>query len=112
MIKTFVRTKSGRLKEKSVYVSKTDYDNIKSGDMNADSMINVLKKYANTGEGETIDGWGEVQTKQIKTTVRTKSGRIIEKTVMVSKEEYDELQKITKAGGDPSNVSDTHITYQ
>ena len=41
---------------------------------------------------------------QIKTMVRTKSGRMIEKTIIVSKEEYDELQKITKAGGDPSKV--------
>ena len=41
---------------------------------------------------------------QIKTMVRTKSGRMIEKTIIVSKEEYEELQKITKAGGDPSKV--------
>lgn len=42
---------------------------------------------------------------QIKTTVRTKSGRLIEKMIVVSKEEYDELQRITKAGGDASKVS-------
>jgi len=29
---------------------------------------------------------------------------MVEKTIMVSKEEYEELQRITKAGGDPSKV--------
>jgi len=36
--------------------------------------------------------------------VRTKSGRMIEKTILVSKEEYEELQRITQAGGDPTTV--------
>ena len=45
MIKTFVRTKSGRLKEKMVYVSRSDYDKMKSGGLDANEMMKVLKKY-------------------------------------------------------------------
>lgn len=41
---------------------------------------------------------------QIKTMVRTKSGRLIEKTILVSKEEYEELQRIAREGGDPSKI--------
>lgn len=36
--------------------------------------------------------------------VRTKSGRLVEKTILVSKEEYEELQRIAKEGGDVSSV--------
>ena len=36
--------------------------------------------------------------------VRTKSGRLIEKTILVSKEEYEELQRIAREGGDPSKI--------
>lgn len=65
MIKTFVRTKSGRLKEKTVYVNKSDYDKIKAGGMEAKEMMKVLKKYVKTEDGEKIDGWGEAVTKQV-----------------------------------------------
>ena len=65
MIKTFVRTKSGKLKEKTVYVNKSDYEKIKGGGMEAGEMMNVLKKYVKTEAGEKIDGWGEAQTKQV-----------------------------------------------
>ncbi|XP_067929601.1 uncharacterized protein [Watersipora subatra] len=109
MIKTFVRTKSGKLKEKTVYVNKSDYDKIKSGGMDGGEMMKVLKRYVKTEAGEKISGWGEAQTKQIKTMVRTKSGRMVEKTIVVSKEEYDELQKVTKAGGDPSKILQKYL---
>lgn len=36
---------------------------------------------------------------------------MVEKTIMVSKEEYEELQKITKAGGDPSTVCHRLLLY-
>ncbi|KAF6022896.1 hypothetical protein EB796_018797 [Bugula neritina] len=98
MIKTYVRTKSGRLKEKMVYVSKSDYDKIKAGNMNTEEVMKVLNKYVKPEDGEKIDGWGEAEVRQIKTMVRTKSGRMIEKTILVSKEEYEELQRITQAG--------------
>ena len=35
---------------------------------------------------------------------RTKSGRLVEKTIMVSKEEYEELQRIAREGGDPASI--------
>ena len=43
--------------------------------------------------------------------VRTKSGRMIEKTILVSKAEYEELQRITKEGGDPTKVCLVHTYY-
>lgn len=64
-IKTFIRTKSGRLIEKLVYVSKSDYDKIKSGDMDAGAILDVLKKYVKPGEGEKLDGWGEAEMKMV-----------------------------------------------
>jgi len=45
----------------------------------------------------------------VKTIVRTKSGRLIEKTIMVSKEEYDELQRIAREGGDPASVLNKYM---
>ncbi|XP_067932252.1 myosin-2 heavy chain-like [Watersipora subatra] len=103
-IKTYIRTKSGRLKEQLVYVSKSDYDKIKSGEMDASAVNQILNKYVKTKDGEKLDGWGEAEMKLVKTMVRTKSGRLVEKTIMVSKEEYEELQRIAREGGDPSSV--------
>ena len=37
-IKTYVRTKSGRLEERIIYVSKDDYDAIKEGGANANEV--------------------------------------------------------------------------
>ena len=65
MIKTFVRTKSGRLKEKMVYVSRSDYNKMKSGGLDANEMMKVLKKYVKPQDGEKIDGWGEAEVKQV-----------------------------------------------
>lgn len=66
-IKTYVRTKSGRLKEKLVYVSKSDYDKIKSGEIDSAQVMEVLKKYVKTEDGEKIDGWGEAEMKTVST---------------------------------------------
>lgn len=65
MIKTYVRTKSGRLKEKMVYVSKSDYDKIKAGNMNTEEVMKVLNKYVKPEDGEKIDGWGEAEVRQV-----------------------------------------------
>lgn len=64
-IKTYVRTKSGRLKEKLVYVSKSDYDKIKSGQIDSDQVMDVLRKYVKTEDGEQLDGWGEAEMKTV-----------------------------------------------
>lgn len=103
-IKTYVRTKSGRLIEKVVYVSKSDYDAITSGQVDAKDL---LKKYA--AEGETIEGWDEAKMKTIKTYVRTKSGRLIEKTIMISQEDYDAM---IKAGKNPDEILRKYLTLE
>ena len=102
-ITTYIRTKSGRRVAKLVYVSKEEYDQIQKGEVDATS---ILKKYVKMEEGEKIDGWGEPEMKAITTYVRTKSGRLIEKTVMVSKEDYEKLQKVMKEGGDPAMMAE------
>ncbi|XP_052065786.1 uncharacterized protein LOC127705470 isoform X1 [Mytilus californianus] len=101
-IKTYVRTKSGRLIEKVVYVSKSDYDAITSGQADAKDL---LKKYA--GEGEVIEGWDEAKMKTIKTYVRTKSGRLIEKTIMISQEDYDAM---IRDGKNPNDILKKYLS--
>ena len=102
-ITTYIRTKSGRRVAKLVYVSKDDYDKIQKGEVDANF---ILKKYVkDLKDGETIDGWEEAEMKAIKTFVRTKSGRLIEKVVMVSKADYERLQKVMKEGGDPAKMA-------
>ena len=101
-IKTYVRTKSGRLVEKVVYVSKSDYDAITSGQADAKDL---LKKYA--ADGEVIEGWDEAKMKTIKTYVRTKSGRLIEKTVMISQEDYDAM---IKEGKNPDDILKKYLS--
>ena len=51
-------------------------------------------------DGETIEGWGEAEMKAVTMKIRTKSGRIIEKVIMVSKEDYEKLQK----GGNMADI--------
>ncbi|XP_064632370.1 uncharacterized protein LOC135490795 isoform X2 [Lineus longissimus] len=89
-IKTFIRTKSGRLIEKLVYVSKSDYEAMKRGDVDANTL---LKKHMKLEDGETIEGWGEAKMRTITTKIRTKSGRIIEKTIQISEEDYQRMMK-------------------
>ena len=105
-IKTLVRTKSGRLIEKIVYVSKEDYDAITQGKVDAKEL---LKKYYKPAEGETIEGWDEAKMKTIKTYVRTKSGRLIEKTIMISQEDYD---KMIKEGIKPEDILKKYLPLE
>lgn len=95
-ITTLIRTKSGRLIKKTVYVSKDEYEKIKKGKLD---VKDVMKKYIKDSEG-IVEGWEESEMKAVKTLVRTKSGRLIEKTILVSKEDYEQL----KAGGDASKI--------
>ena len=108
-ITTWIRTKSGRRVAKTVYVSKSEYDAIKEGRVDASS---ILKKYVNAEDGETFDGWGEAEMKTIKTFVRTKSGRLIEKTILVSKEDYERLERIKAEGGDPSEIFGKYMSME
>ncbi|GFO14402.1 hypothetical protein PoB_004090700 [Plakobranchus ocellatus] len=91
-----VRTKSGRIVDKLVYVSKDDYEAIKAGKKDAKD---VLSKYA--ADGEAVEGWGEAKMRTIKTYVRTKSGRLVEKTIMITEDDY---QAMIKEGKDPAEI--------
>lgn len=106
-ITTWVRTKSGRRVQKLVYVSKDDYDALKRGDVDATEL---LKKYIRTEDGETIEGWGEAELKAVKTMIRTKSGRLVEKTILVSKEDYEKMQKLAKEGKDPMEILSKYLS--
>ncbi|XP_059175867.1 uncharacterized protein LOC131955682 [Physella acuta] len=105
-IKTYVRTKSGRLIEKLVYVSKEDYDAIKAGTKDAKD---VLKNYLKTEDGEQIEGWEDAKMRTIKTYVRTKSGRLVEKIIMISEEDY---QAMLKEGKDPNDIIKKYLTLE
>ncbi|KAK7484146.1 hypothetical protein BaRGS_00024635 [Batillaria attramentaria] len=93
-----IRTKSGRLIEKTLYVTEEDYKKMmeEGGDPNE-----ILKKYLKPDEQGEIQSWEKVPMKAIKTKIRTKSGRIIEKTIYVTEEDYN---KMMKEGGDPNEI--------
>jgi hypothetical protein len=65
------------------------------GDMN-----DILGKYMNEDDGK-IEGWEKAPAnpmKVVKTYIRTKSGRLIEKQILLTEEEYKKFQE---SGGDP-----------
>ena len=53
-----------------------------------------MKKYAK--EGESVEGWDEAKMKTIKTFVRTKSGRLVEKVIMISEDDYNKMLEAGK----------------
>lgn len=92
-IKTYIRTKSGRLVERIIFLSEEDYAAFKEGK----NVQDILKKYLSKDEAQGLESWDKDEVKAIKTYVRTKSGRLVEKLVYVSKEDYD---AITQGKGD------------
>jgi len=97
-VKIKVRTKSGRIIEKTIMVRADEYDRIVAG---GGDINDILGKYLGE-EGGTIEGFEKVEGKPmkvIKTMVRTKSGRLVEKIVMLTEEEYQAFQN---SGGDPN----------
>ena len=54
---------------------------------------------------ETIDP-ANTCVKAIKTMIRTKSGRLIEKTIYITEEDYN---KMMKEGGDPSSILNKYL---
>ena len=106
---TWIRTKSGRRVQKTVYVSKEEYDALKRGDLDAKS---VLQKYMKKEDLNRLEGWGEAEMKQLKTYVRTKSGRMIEKIVVVTAEDYERMQEIKRQGGDPNELLSKYISLE
>lgn len=58
VIKTYVRTKSGRLIEKTVMLTEDEYNEfLKSG-----GDPNFLKKFMDLKKGEVIEGWDKAST--------------------------------------------------
>ena len=108
-ITTWVRTKSGKRVQKTLYVSKKEYEAMKSGDVDAAS---VLKKYMKPEELKNLESWGEAKMKQIKTFVRTKSGRVVEKTVLMSEDDYAKMKQLEKEGKDPNEVLKNYISLE
>ena len=49
----------------------------------------LLKKYLTAEEAEGLESWDDEEMVAIKTMVRTKSGRLVEKLIYVSKSDYD-----------------------
>ena len=96
-ITTKIRTKSGRIIEKTVLVSAEDYDKLKQS--GADASI-ILGQYISAEEGN-IESWekdSKPSMRMIKTTVRTKSGRLLQKEILMDEEEY---QEFLEAGQNP-----------
>uniref|UniRef100_A0A1I8I866 Reverse transcriptase domain-containing protein n=1 Tax=Macrostomum lignano TaxID=282301 RepID=A0A1I8I866_9PLAT len=103
-IKTVVRTKSGRVIEKIVYVSRDEYDKIQRGEVDANA---VLRRRLNLKDGEQLEKWSAPKMRTITTRIRTKSGRIIEKKVLVSDEDY---QKLKEGKADLSKVLGKYLS--
>ncbi|XP_046353247.1 uncharacterized protein LOC124133066 isoform X5 [Haliotis rufescens] len=101
-IKTYIRTKSGRLVERIVFLNEEDYEAFKQGK----NVQDILKRYLNKDEAAGLESWDKDEVKAIKTLVRTKSGRLIEKLVYVSKQDYEDI----KAGRvDAKNVLKKYV---
>ncbi|XP_046563193.1 uncharacterized protein LOC124272090 isoform X4 [Haliotis rubra] len=101
-IKTYIRTKSGRLVERIVFLNEEDYEAFKQGK----NVQDILKRYLNKDEAAGLESWDKDEVKAIKTLVRTKSGRLIEKLVYVSKKDFEDI----KAGRvDAKNVLKKYV---
>ena len=106
---TWIRTKSGRRVQKTVYVSREEYDAMKRGEIDAKS---VLQKYMKKEELAGLEGWGEAEMKQIKTYIRTKSGRLIEKIVVVTADDYERMQQLRREGKDPNELLGKYMSLE
>ena len=57
-----------------------------------------------------IEGWSETKLQSVKTFIRTKSGRLVEKTILVSKEDYEKMQELKKQGKDPAEILSKYMS--
>lgn len=104
VIKTLVRTGSGRMVEKTVFLSKEDYEAVQKLTKAGKNVSDILSKYVALGEGEKLHGWEKSEAsgkKAVKTTIRTKSGRLVERTVLLTADEYARFQQ---SGGDANEL--------
>ncbi|CAH1801738.1 unnamed protein product [Owenia fusiformis] len=84
-VRSFIRTKSGKMIERIIYIPSTVYSGLINGTMDAKSAISPHTKLS---DGESLDGWGAAQLKTIKVRLRTRTGEIIERTVLMSFTDY------------------------
>jgi len=75
-IKTYIRTKSGRLIERIVFMTEEDYQAFLAG---GDAARDILGKYLSKDEAANLDSWDKEEQHAITVYVRTKSGRRIAK---------------------------------
>ena len=59
-IKTYIRTKSGRLVERIVFLSEEDYNKFMEGGGDA---AEVLKKYLSKDEADNLDSWDKEEVR-------------------------------------------------
>lgn len=60
-VKTYIRTKSGRLIERIVFMSEEDYNKFLEGGGDAEAM---LKKYLSKEEAENLESWDKEEVSQ------------------------------------------------
>ena len=73
------------------------YDGCRRKGIDPSSLLN---KYMSLDDGAKVESWEKKEAepmKVIKTWVRTKSGRLVEKTIMLTAEEYERFQ-VKKTG--------------
>ena len=50
--------------------------------------------------------------KAVKTWIRTKSGRLVEKTILMTKEDYEKLEQLKKEGKDPNEIFSKYMSMK
>ena len=50
--------------------------------------------------------------KAVKTWIRTKSGRLVEKTILMTKEDYEKLEQLKKEGKDPNEIFSKYMSME
>ena len=89
-IKTYIRTKSGKLVERIVFLTEEEYQKFLKGGKDAED---ILKQHLSKEEADNLVSWDKEEQKAIITYIRTKSGRRIQKLVYVSKEDYEAMKR-------------------
>ena len=67
-IKTYIRTKSGRLVERMVFVSAEDYEKMQKGDKSLAEQL--LKKYLSADDAKNLQSWDKEEQRAIKVMIR------------------------------------------
>ena len=70
-------------------MTEDDYQAFQAGGSIAEA---ILKQYLSKEEANGLESWDKEEQKAITAWVRTKSGRLIQKTIYVSKADYDKMK--------------------